>query len=94
MLRQTVRFRRSDRVDETRVGDQVVLYHRDNGTGVVLNPTGSIIWDSLVAPQSADELARGLTARFPATPAERIAADVGGYLAALVEQRLVTGEST
>jgi hypothetical protein len=87
------RFRRSNRVDETRVGDRVVLYHRDTGSGLVLNPTGSIIWDALQAPQSAADLASGLAARFPGTQHEKITADVNNYVESLLENGLIAGDS-
>ena len=89
----SARFRRSDRVDETRVGDRVVLYHRDTGSGVVLNPTGSLIWDALASPQSAGQLADRLAARFPATLPARIATDVGGYVDSLLENQLIASDS-
>lgn len=87
------RFRRSNRVDETRVGDRVVLYHRDTGSGVVLNPTGSIIWDALAAPQSAADLADDLSARYPALGREKISADVGTYVESLLENGLIASDS-
>ena len=90
---QPARFRRSDRVDETRVGDRVVLYHRDTGSGVVLNPTGSLIWDALASPQSAGQLADHLAAKFPSALPERIATDVGGYVDSLLEIDLIASES-
>jgi Coenzyme PQQ synthesis protein D (PqqD). len=80
---------RSDRVDETRVGDRVVLYHRDTGSGVVLNPTGSRIWDSLVTPASADDIIERLSREHRSIPRERIAGDVEGYIASLKEQKLI-----
>ena len=80
---------RSDRVDETRVGDRVVLYHRDTGSGVVLNPAGSRIWDSLTVPASADDLAERLAREHRAVPREQIAADVATYVNSLKEQKLI-----
>lgn len=85
----TYRFRRSDRVDETRVGDRVVLYHRDTGSGVVLNPTGSLIWDALVSPCSAADLAQDLATRYPGMAAERIETDVNTYVESLRENGLI-----
>jgi len=86
---QTKLLRRSDRVDETRVGDRVVLYHRDTGAGIVLNPAGSRIWDSLSSPSSANDLVEKLASEHSTTPRERIASDVETYVSALQEQRLV-----
>ncbi len=80
---------RSDRVDETRVGDRVVLYQRDSGSGVVLNPAGSRIWDSLTTPASASDLIERLAKQHLAIPRARIAADVGTYVSSLIEQKLI-----
>jgi hypothetical protein len=83
------RFRRSDRVDETRVGDRVVLYHRDTGSGVVLNPTGSLIWEALAMPCSADDLAQDLSARYPGMADDKIRKDVNTYVESLRENGLI-----
>lgn len=82
-------LRRSERVDETRVGDRVVLYQRDTGSGVVLNPTGSRIWDSLTMPASAKDLVERLARENLAIPRDRIAADVETYVNSLKEQKLI-----
>ena len=82
-------YYRSDRVDETRVGDRVVLYQRDRGTGVVLNPAGSSVWDALSEPRSPDDIVSDLVARYDGVPPEKVAADVDEYLASLEAQALV-----
>lgn len=80
---------RSERVDETRVGDRVVLYHRDTGSGVVLNPTGSLIWDALTTPAFANDLVERLAREHLVIPRDRIAADVATYVSSLKEQSLI-----
>lgn len=92
-FQNTDRLRRSSLVEETRVGDRVVLYHRDTGSGVVLNPTGSIIWDALATPQSAADLAEDLAARFPGMANERISSDVSTYVESLLENGLIAADS-
>lgn len=82
-------YHRSDRVDETRVGDRVVLYQRDRGTGVVLNPAGSSVWDALSEPKSPDDIVSDLVARYDGVAPEKVAADVDEYLASLEAQALV-----
>jgi hypothetical protein len=89
----STRLRRSDRVDETRVGDRVVLFNRDTGTGIVLNPTGSLVWDSLAVPQMPGDLTARLAARFPSIESERIARDVAGYVDALLSEKLITSDT-
>ena len=86
-------FHRSSKVDETRVGDRVVLYHRDTGSGVVLNPTGSIIWDELATPRSAADLANNLASRYPGVVPEKISADVNTYVESLLENGLIASAS-
>lgn len=80
-------------MDETRVGERVVLYHRDTSSGVVLNPTGSIVWDSLASPSTARQLADSLAARFPGAEPDTIDADVAKYVESLVENGLVSRET-
>lgn len=80
---------RSERVDETRVGDRVVLYQRDRGTGIVLNPAGSSVWDALSEPRSSQEIVSDLLARYDGVSPEKVAADVDEYLTALLAQALV-----
>jgi hypothetical protein len=59
----------------------------------VLNPTGSLIWDALTSPQSADDLAGQLALKFPSTQPERIATDVTTYIESLLENGLISGDS-
>ena len=82
-------YHRSDRVDETRVGDRVVLYQRDRGTGIVLNPSGSWIWDALSEPKSPHDIVSDLLARYDGVAAEQVAGDVEQYLTSLEAQALV-----
>ena len=89
----SIRFRRSTRVDETRVGDRVVLYHRDAGSGIVLNPAGSLVWDSLSAPRSQDDLVIQLAAKFPTIPRARLEGDVAAYVESLLAHSLIDGDS-
>ncbi len=84
-----IRYRRSDQVDETRVGDRIVLYHRDSGNGVVLNPSGSVVWDELRSPKTIDDLIERLSARHPAVERQRVSSDVLGYVDSLRQQNLL-----
>ena len=76
-------------MDETRVGDRIVLYQRDRGTGIVLNPVGSSVWDALCEPRSPQDIVADLLARYEGAPAEKVAADVDEYLNSLEAQALV-----
>jgi hypothetical protein len=83
------RYIRSPEASASLVGDRVVLYHRVSRAALVLNPTGSWIWDQLQTPQTEAALAAGLGARFPSVPAEHIARDVRAFLDELVQHAMV-----
>ncbi|MDP9178933.1 MAG: PqqD family protein [Gemmatimonadota bacterium] len=68
-------FRRSSDVDETRVGDRVVLYHVQDGGAFVLNPTASLLWGRLATPCAIGDLAAQLRRAFPTLPEQRAIAD-------------------
>jgi hypothetical protein len=80
---------RSDRVDETRIGDRLVLYHRDTGAGIVLNPVGSLVWETLANPRSTDEIVHFLTQRYESIARERVSEDVAAYVGSLRGQSLI-----
>ena len=46
-------------VEGSEVGERAVLYHRQSGTAVVLNPTGSWPWQLLTTSPTPQTLARG-----------------------------------
>jgi hypothetical protein len=60
----SVDYMRSPRVDVSRVGERAVLYHRDSRTALVLNPSGSWLWDQLATARSRDQLAAALRGRY------------------------------
>jgi sensor domain CHASE-containing protein len=75
------------------VGDRVVLYEGRSRKAVVLNPTGAWLWQQLNGSQTVDELSERLQARFPATDAAQIRADVESCLHDLVRQELLQTEA-
>ena len=83
------RYKRSADVDETRVGERVVLYHRGSGNGVVLNPTGSLVWNALASPLTADEVVDSLARKHGSVERGRLSRDVSTYLDSLRAQNLV-----
>ncbi len=87
------RYRRSDSVETSPVGDRVVLYEGGSRKAVVLNPTGAWLWQQLSSPRTADELSQQLQARFPATDAAQVRADVESCLHDLVRQELLQTEA-
>jgi hypothetical protein len=73
-------YARSDQVEASTVGDRLVLYHRISRTALVLNPTGSQLWEELARPTSAEDLTAALRARFPGLAPEDARRDVASFL--------------
>ena len=82
-------YARSQDVDSSSVGDRVVLYHRGSRTALVLNPTGSWLWQGLVASATALDLAGRLRGRFPELTSELAARDVALFLDELLRHGAV-----
>jgi hypothetical protein len=59
-----VDYMRSQRVDISRVGTRAVLYHRDSRKALVLNPSGSWLWEQLASARSRDQLAAALQEKY------------------------------
>ena len=83
-------YRRSPAVEETIVGDRVVLYHRLNGAAIVLNPTASILWTKLSSEREPGELEQALLDRFPGVERHRIETDVRSCLVDLENHNLIS----
>ncbi|HMA21104.1 MAG TPA: PqqD family protein [Gemmatimonadaceae bacterium] len=84
------RFRRSPAVEETTVGERIVLYHRVSGSAIVLNPSASLLWKELAHDRDIGELESVLAEQFPSVERSRIAADVASCLDDLGKHKLVT----
>ena len=86
------RYRRAPDVDGSVVGERAVLYHRQSGTAVVLNPTGSWLWELLTACPTPQALAEHLRAKCPALTGEQAVRDVSTFLEALSQHGMVLDE--
>jgi hypothetical protein len=86
------RYLRAPEVDGSVVGERAVLYHRQSGTAVVLNPTGSWLWELLTACPTPQALAEQLQAKCPALTEEQAVRDVSTFLKALHEHGMVLDE--
>jgi hypothetical protein len=82
-------FRRSPEVEETRVGDRIVLYHPQSGNSVVLNPTATILWDELRADTDIHQLSTELSTRFNNIDHDTIFDDVRVCLEELRNEQLI-----
>ena len=76
-------------IHSSRVGDRVVLFRSDTQVTIVLNPTGSQIWELLEVPQSPSALAAQLVSKYPMLSADQAAADVASFLAQMFDNGFV-----
>lgn len=86
-------YRRSPAVDETSVGERLVLYHRVSGSAVVLNPAASLLWKALADAADPAALADALQKRFPFVDHSRVKADVKSCLDDFASHQLVSAKS-
>lgn len=70
-------------------GERVVVFHKSTKNSIVLNPTGSWLWEQLAKPHSRQELVDKLVERFPDVERDQLADDVETYLRELTENELV-----
>ena len=73
-------YARCEAVDASTVGDRVVLYHRTSRSALVLNPTGSRLWERLATPASRQDLTAALRERFPQLSPDDALRDVSAFL--------------
>ncbi len=83
------RYVQSGDADATMAGDRAAIFHRGTQSAVTLNPSGTLLWNSLTTPQSADELSSFLMGRFPMVSEEQAAKDVEAFLAELLSHNLL-----
>ena len=70
----------------------MILYHASDGGAFVLNPTASILWDSLTVPSTIDQLVQELQMRFPGLTTDRAEADIAACIVELQGHRLIEGD--
>ena len=86
-------YARSEQVEGSTVGDRVVLYHRTSRSALVLNPTGSRLWERLATPATPQDLAAALRERFPTLTREDALQDVFTFLDELTRHGAVVPAS-
>ncbi len=82
-------YRRNAQTDTSTVGERAVVFERASKSAIVLNPTGTQLWDLLETPRSLAQLNDALQARFPDVAAAQLRGDVEAYLKQLLEKQLV-----
>jgi hypothetical protein len=81
-------YMRSDRVDVSRVGARAVLYHRDSRKALVLNPSGSWLWEQLASTRSRDQLAIALQEKY-SLPSDEARRDTDRFLDNLSQHQAI-----
>lgn len=82
-------YSRSPHASASAVGDRIVLYHHVSRAAIVLNPTGSLVWEALDTPQTLAQLTSRLQARYPTLDAVRAEQDVTAFLSELTTHAMV-----
>lgn len=82
-------YRRVAGVDQSQVGERVVLSHELRGKAVILNPSGARLWNRLERPQSIASLAADLCESHPGLDARQAEDDVKDYLAELEQEDVI-----
>lgn len=92
-MSQPASYCRGAAVDASVVSDRVILFERESRRTVVLNPTGTALWDLLVVPQSTQDLAAHLQARFSTVSPEQVRGDVEAYLDEMLKYQFIQAVS-
>jgi hypothetical protein len=87
-----MRYRRVDGVLHQVVDGRAMLIPPAGDEVVVLNPTGSAVWDALADGGDVESLTQTLRGAHPAVEADAIRGDVTTFLAELEGAGLVTEE--
>lgn len=85
----TNRYSQSADADSTMAGDRAAIFHRATRVAITLNPTGTILWNSLTSPRTSDELIQELAGRFPSVSETQLRQDVGGFIDQLASHGLL-----
>ncbi len=86
------RYRHSPHVDASKVAERLVLYHREFRKALVLNPTGSVLWELLTQSQIKQTLTAQLRSKFPSVKEEQAVSDVSAFLADLLQHGMLVEE--
>ena len=86
-------YARCAEVEASMVGDRVVLYHRTSRSALILNPTGSRLWEQLATPASPQDLIADLQERFPDLSRDDALRDVSAFLEELTRHGAIVPTS-
>ena len=82
-------YMRNPQVDLSQAGERNVLYHQGQAKAVILNPTGSLLWNFLENPATHEQLLAHLQAQFSEVPVATLDQDLKAYLKELLEQDIL-----
>lgn len=82
-------YTRSDKTSTHPSGERVVVFHQVTRDSIVLNPTGSLIWEALTTSKTREQLLTVLSEAYPEVPQEALESDLDAYLTELGENQLV-----
>lgn len=85
-------LRRGALVDTSFVGERAILYQRESRQAIVLNPTGTTLWQFLSEPQTREQLTQKLCERFEGLETERARADVETFITDLTAREVLESE--
>jgi len=88
------KHQRSASVDESQVGDRVVLYDRVSRKALVLNPTGTLLWHLLATPLTLQELTVKLQSTFSSLTAQQAMDDASAFLQTLRDHGVLLSSET
>lgn len=69
--------------------NRVVVLDPAGSMLTTLNETGSVVWDRLRTPASAEEIAAALAERYPEIEPQRLRTDARAFIVELVEAGLI-----
>jgi hypothetical protein len=83
------KYVQSGEADATMAGDRAAIFHKRTKSAITLNPTGTVLWNRLTSPLSAEELVSALRERYPKVGEEQARADVHAFLADLLTHEML-----
>lgn len=70
-------------------GERVVIYQSQRQNSIVLNPTGSWLWNQLATPRTLSFLVESLNKEHPEVALETLKDDLQAYVGEMVQNELL-----
>jgi len=85
---QSLIARRADALF-TIIDDEAVIMSEENDLFFSINPVGTVIWETLAAPSTLDEICAAIATRFSQTEPQKVRADAQQFIAQLAARNLI-----